>query len=201
MFTNRCLRAGSTGRTSLAFVVAALLAGCSSPGPAGAAASASPGAGRRPPVMKPVAERVPAPDLSGPTVDGGTVAWPDYRGKVVIVNTWGSWCDPCREEARDLQRAYAEYQGRGVEFLGINTREQGRDGGRNFEKEFGVKYPSLHDPDGSLVLKFPKGTITPQAVPNTLVVDRSGRLAGWALHQVGPADLEALIAPLLAEGP
>ncbi len=186
-------------RAVLATAAAVVLAGCSAAGAGGAPTSASSAAKRLRVVTKPVAERVAAPDLSGSTVDGGEVSWADYRGKVVVLNTWASWCDPCREEAGDLQRAYTEYGGKGVEFLGINTKEQGRDGGRAFEKEFGLGYPSLHDPDGSLVLKFPKGSVTSQGIPNTLVVDRSGRLAAWALHRVGPEDLEALIAPVLAE--
>ncbi|MCD0485288.1 TlpA family protein disulfide reductase [Streptacidiphilus sp. ASG 303] len=145
--------------------------------------------------------RQAAPDISGETVDGGHAALSDYRGKVVVVNVWGSWCSPCRAEAAGLQQTWAAYKDKGVQFLGINTRDTSADNARVFEKNFGVTYPSLYDPDGTQVLRFPKGTLNPQAIPSTLVVDRDGRIAARALKPLAREDVEAMLKPVVAEKP
>lgn len=193
-------RWNSAGRIVAAAVAALVLGGWAVSGLLDAPAPAGPAAAHRGLVVIPPGERVAAPALSGATVDGGTVSWADYRGKVVVLNVWSSWCDPCQAEAGELQKAATKYRDRGVAFLGIN-RESGRREAQDFEKEFDIGYPSLQDPQGSLVLKFPAGSVTPQSIPNTLVVDRDGRLAAHALRGVGADDLDFLIRSVLGEKP
>ncbi len=143
--------------------------------------------------------RADAPGISGSTLDGGKAALADYKGKVVVLNIWGSWCSPCRAEADGLQAVSEKYKGQDVQFLGINTRDTDPANAIAFEKNHGVTYPSLYDPDGTQILKFPKGALNPQSIPTTIVVDREGKLAARAMRGLSADDLESLIKPVLAE--
>ncbi|AZS85763.1 TlpA family protein disulfide reductase [Streptomyces griseoviridis] len=146
-------------------------------------------------------ERADAPDLSGETVDGRQLDVDDYRGKVVVINVWGSWCPPCRAEAKNFETVYQDVKdtGAGVQFVGINTRDTSTGPARAFEKEYGVSYPSLYDPTGKLMLRFKKGTLNPQAIPSTLIIDRQGRIAARTLQALSEEKLRAMLAPVLAE--
>ncbi|MEV5148458.1 TlpA disulfide reductase family protein [Streptomyces sp. NPDC052727] len=147
----------------------------------------------------PVGKRATAPDLSGKTIDGKTLDVADYRGKVVVINVWGSWCGPCREEAQYFAKVSKEYRDKGVQFVGINTRDTSTTPAVNFEKEHGVEYPSLYDPTGRLMLRFEKGTLNPQLIPSTLVIDRHGKVAARALEALDDTGLLKMIKPVLAE--
>jgi len=68
-------------------------------------------------------DRGTAPDLSGKTVDGGQLDVADYKGKVVVLNMWGSWCAPCRAEAPNLEAVYKKLKDQDVQFVGVNTRD------------------------------------------------------------------------------
>jgi peroxiredoxin len=180
---------------------AALLAvaGCSSSGSSGGSAGAGFVMGKGGIDTAAPGHRQAAPDISGDTVDGGRAALSDYRGKVVVVNLWGSWCPPCRAEARGFQQVWTAYRDKGVQFLGINTRDTSVENARIFDRNFGITYPSLYDPDGAQILRFPKGSLNPQAIPTTLVIDRQGRIAARALKALPAEDLESMIKPVLAE--
>ncbi|TXS50485.1 TlpA family protein disulfide reductase [Streptomyces sp. uw30] len=144
-------------------------------------------------------KRATAPELSGQTIDGKQLSTADYKGKVLVINVWGSWCPPCRAEAKNFQTVYEDVKGQGVEFVGINTRDTSTTPAKAFEKEFGVSYPSLYDPTGKQMLRFDKGTLNPQAIPSTLVIDRQGRIAARALMPLGEDTLRSMIKPVLAE--
>ncbi|WP_441245535.1 TlpA family protein disulfide reductase [Kitasatospora sp. McL0602] len=143
--------------------------------------------------------RKDAPAISGTLLDGGKAALADYRGKVVVLNVWGSWCNPCRAEAKGLQEVADKFKGQDVQFLGLNTRDPDPTNAIAFEKNFGITYPSLYDPDGTQILKFPKGSLNPQAIPSTIVVDRDGKLAARSLRALSAEDLESLLKPIVAE--
>ncbi|MCI0384088.1 TlpA disulfide reductase family protein [Streptomyces sp. CNQ085] len=145
------------------------------------------------------ADREPAPELSGETVDGKRLDVADYRGDVVVLNVWGSWCPPCRAEMPHLVRVAGETEDQGVRFVGINTRDLDRVPAQRFEEEYEVPYPSLYDPSGKLLLRFPKGSLNPQAIPSTLVLDREGRIAARALKPLGEEELRSMIDPLVEE--
>ncbi|MFG1808656.1 TlpA family protein disulfide reductase [Streptomyces sp. NPDC049040] len=145
------------------------------------------------------AERKAAPELSGKTVSGAQDSLAAYKGKVVVVNIWGSWCSPCRAEAPNLAKVAAADAPKGVQFLGINTRDLDASNAVQFDKRFGITYPSLFDPYGKLILRFPKGSLNPQSLPATLVIDRQGRIAARALKPLGEYDLNKLIDPIVAE--
>jgi thiol-disulfide isomerase/thioredoxin len=144
--------------------------------------------------------RKPAPDVGGETVSDGEVHLSDYRGKVVVLNVWGSWCPPCRAEAPHFAKVAEDTEDQGVRFLGINIRDFDKAQARAFENGFGIEYPSLYDPYGSKQMaEFPDGTLPPQTIPSTLVIDRNGKIAVQALKELGEKELRALIEPVLAE--
>ncbi|MEV6012144.1 TlpA disulfide reductase family protein [Streptomyces sp. NPDC051976] len=145
------------------------------------------------------ADRKPAPELSGKTVGGGQDSLAAYKGKVVVVNIWGSWCAPCRAEAPNLVKVANADKAKGVQFLGINTRDLDVSNAAGFDKHFQVPYPSLFDPYGKLILRFPKGSVNPQSLPATLIIDRQGKIAVRALKPLSEDELNQIIDPLAAE--
>ncbi|MGW2745117.1 TlpA family protein disulfide reductase [Streptomyces sp. NPDC001450] len=147
----------------------------------------------------PLGKRATAPDLSGKTIDGKTLDVADYKGKVVVINVWGSWCGPCREEAKYFSKVSQAYEGKGVQFVGINTRDTSTTPAVAFEKEHGISYPSLYDPTGRLMLRFKKGTLNPQLIPSTLVIDKDGKVAARALEALDDTALLKMVKPVLAE--
>ncbi|WP_330239309.1 TlpA family protein disulfide reductase [Streptomyces sp. NBC_00525] len=147
----------------------------------------------------PKGKRADAPKLDGPTVDGKQLDLADYKGKIIVLNAWGSWCAPCRLEAKYFKKVSEATEDQGVRFVGVNTRDNSRSNAASFEENFGVTYPSFYDPTGKLLLRFPKGTFRLQSIPSTVVIDREGKLAA---RYVGPLDdvqLRKMIDPLIAE--
>ncbi|MEU5534003.1 TlpA disulfide reductase family protein [Streptomyces sp. NPDC020362] len=147
----------------------------------------------------PKGKRATAPDLSGKTIDGKTLDVADYKGKVVVINVWGSWCGPCREEAKYFSKVSRAYESKGVQFVGINTRDTSTTPAVAFEKEHGIDYPSLYDPTGKLMLRFKRGTLNPQLIPSTLVIDKEGKVAARALEALDDTTLLKMLKPVLAE--
>lgn len=86
-----------------------------------------------------------------------------------------------------------------MQFVGINTRDTSTRPAREFEKNFDVPYPSLYDPTGKLMLRFKKGTLNPQLIPSTLVIDRDGRIAARALQALSEDKLHKMLDPVVAE--
>ncbi len=142
-------------------------------------------------------ERKPAPELTGTTLDGEPFALSDHLGEVVVLNVWASWCAPCRAEADDIQGVWDEVQPKGVQFVGLNTRDS-QASADAFVDRFGVTYPSVVDTDGSRQLLFHE-TLPPAAIPSTIVIDRQGRVAGRAIGEVDRSRLLGMIEPILAE--
>ena len=135
----------------------------------------------------------------GKTVNGGQLDVANFKGEVVVLNVWGSWCAPCRAEAPGLEKVYQSLKAKGVQFVGINTRDTSVQNAVAFEKQMGVTFPSLYDPTGKLMLRFQKGTLNPQAVPSTLVLDRQGKIAARSLAALSEDKLRGMIDPVLAE--
>jgi thiol-disulfide isomerase/thioredoxin len=143
-------------------------------------------------------ERQPAPQFSGPLLgDTGEFDLAQANGDVVVLNVWASWCPPCREEAPALQAVATELADEGVRFVGVNVRDNETDA-EAFEREFGVTYPSVVDPTGTLLLAF-RDTLPPSAIPSTLVIDRQGRLAARVLDEVTETSLRDLVGDIAAE--
>lgn len=114
-------------------------------------------------------------ELSGTTLQGTPYDLADQRGKVVVVNVWGSWCGACIGEAPMLEAAHQQL-GDQVAFLGIDVRDSSRANPLAFERGNGVTYPSLYSPDSQALRPF-RGKVNPHTTPATLVLDQQGRVA------------------------
>ncbi|WP_137988718.1 TlpA family protein disulfide reductase [Streptomyces vilmorinianum] len=145
-------------------------------------------------------ERAAPNKIAGETIEGEQLDIADLKGKVVVLNAWGSWCGPCRAEAPHFAKVANELKAKGVEFVGLNTRDFNKQQAVTFEEDYKVPYPSLYDPSGKLILNgFPKGTLNLQAIPSTVVLDKDGKIAARALMALDEKKLRSMIEPLLAE--
>ncbi|MFJ9246203.1 TlpA family protein disulfide reductase [Streptomyces sp. NPDC101776] len=180
-------------------VAALVLSACSSGGTSGGSGNTNFITGSDGIATVKKGDRQAAPDLSGKTIDGKTLDTADYKGKVLVVNVWGSWCSPCRAEADNLVQVAKATADKDVQFVGLNTRDTSTGPAVAFEKKYEVPYPSLYDPTGRLMLRFKKGTLNPQAIPSTIVIDRDGKIAARALQALSEDKLREMLDPVIAE--
>jgi peroxiredoxin len=131
-----------------------------------------------------------APNFSAATLTGTPLTLSSYRGKVVVLNFWGSWCTACREEAPTLS-VLAE-QERGVSFLGVDLQDTTTNA-MAFIKNHDVDYPSVGDPSGTITLRF-SSVVPINVTPTTLVIDRAGHIAGAVFGQVSYSELTTMLA-------
>jgi thiol-disulfide isomerase/thioredoxin len=132
------------------------------------------------------------PTVSGPALGSNqTISTLDYRGKVVVINVWGSWCPPCRKEAPDLQAASVETKDV-AQFVGITSKDYDPAPAEAFVRSFKITYPSIYDPSGKVLLAF-AGDLPPSAIPSTMIIDRQGRLAVRVLSEVSKITLVDMI--------
>ncbi|MDY7541869.1 MULTISPECIES: TlpA disulfide reductase family protein [unclassified Cryobacterium] len=147
------------------------------------------------------ADRGAAVTWSGLDETGAAVSNTDYAGKVLVVNFWYASCAPCRAEAPALQKLNAEFSGKGAEWLGVNVRDQAANA-IAFNQSYGITYPSIMDVDGGAMQLAFSGSIPPNAVPTTLVLDKSGRVAARILGALStPSILETIVRDAIAEVP
>ncbi|MFH8840901.1 TlpA family protein disulfide reductase [Streptomyces sp. NPDC017868] len=145
-------------------------------------------------------ERTAPNEIAGETLEGKRLDVADLKGKVVVLNVWGSWCPPCRAEAPHFAKVAKDLKDQGVEFVGINTRDFNKQPAVAFEEDYGIPYPSLYDPQGKLILNgFPKGTLSLQGIPSTVVLDKEGKIAARSLMALDEKKLRSMIEPLLKE--
>jgi thiol-disulfide isomerase/thioredoxin len=126
---------------------------------------------------------------------GTTVSLDDYAGRVVVINMWGTWCPPCREELPDLQFVQDQAP-RDVAVLGIDVRDSAAPA-RDFLRDQKITFDSIFDPAGRSLLGldgYPRNV-----VPSTIVLDRRHRVAAVYLAQVRVPTLLPLVARLVAE--
>jgi thiol-disulfide isomerase/thioredoxin len=146
--------------------------------------------------LVPEAQRVRAPELAGPLLDGGTLDPAAYDGRVVVVNAWGSWCGPCREEVDDLEQVRAATADEGVAFLGLTVKDE-PDSARAFVRQRGVSYPSV-SPGEPVLLGF-GSSLPATAPPTTWVIDADGRVAARVTGAVRASTLQGIVDDVLAE--
>jgi peroxiredoxin len=144
----------------------------------------------------PAADRASAPDFSGTLLGGGDWASDELAGDVAVLNFWGSWCAPCRVESPEFQEVYTEVADDGVQFLGLNVKDQ-EQFAQAFVTSKGITFPSLFDPKGQVALAF--RDYPASAIPSTIVLDRESRVAAVYTGEVRQDDLRAVLAQLTGE--
>lgn len=144
-----------------------------------------------------VGDRTGPVELSGTDYAGNAVDVADWRGDVVVLNTWYAGCPPCRAEAPDLVALATDYGDSGVHLLGINSTDDAG-AAQAFERTFEIPYPSVHDADGAAVAAL-QGVVPVQAVPTTVVLDGEGRVAARILGVIDPTTVRAVVDDLLDE--
>lgn len=128
-------------------------------------------------------------EATGTTFDGVKVDLADYRGQVVLINTWYAACPPCRAEATDLAAIHEDYPD--VVMLGVNTRDA-ESVAASFERSFEIDYPSIEGRDGKFIAGL-EGSVPLQAVPTTLILDVEGRPAARYIGRIDPDILRGIL--------
>lgn len=138
--------------------------------------------------------RPDAPTMSLPRLgDQGSSSLADYKGKVVVLNMWASWCDPCREEMPLLQKVHQQISGKGGVVLGVDTQDASEKA-IGFLRETKATFPSLRDRDRTFGRDY---GVT--GYPETFLIDREGRVAALRRQPVTQAWLDEHLPKLLAE--
>jgi peroxiredoxin len=122
-----------------------------------------------------VTDRPPSPDFLLTDMDGNRHRLSEYRGRVVIINFWATWCPPCRAEMPSMQRAWEQLKKEGILMFGIDVGED-EDTIFQFTANYPVEFPLLMDQDSSVIGQWPV-----RGLPTTFVVDPEGRIAYRAI--------------------
>lgn len=142
------------------------------------------------------ADRQPVTGVTGHLLDGSPFDLATWRGHVVVVNFWGSWCAPCQEETQALEQVYRDGTKAGVEFLGVDVRDN-IPAARAFVRTHHVTYPSIFDESNLLALRF--HGVAPNATPTTIVLDRRGQIAARHSGAILYTQLRSVVHHVLAE--
>jgi len=124
-----------------------------------------------------------APDFSLPDLNGKTHTLSEYKGKVIFLNLWTTWCPPCRMEMPAMERLYRRLRDRDFVMLAVSADEAGKEAVAPFVEELGLTFPILLDPEGRL---SPRYGVT--GYPETFVINREGKVVE---HMIGPADWQS----------
>ena len=141
----------------------------------------------------PVELNQPAPELTLFDLDGNEVSLIDFKGEVVLLNNWATWCPPCRQEMPEFQTYYDKYKDLGFQVVAVEAGEPA-DEVRNFVKEVGLDFVILLDPENKTLKTFQTSSL-----PNSFVIDRNGNLRFAWLGAINEPTLEKYITPLLKE--
>lgn len=139
----------------------------------------------------PAGHRPLAPDFTATSLTGTPIRFASYRGKTVVLNFWGSWCPPCRDEAPTLEVLSQQYGSKGVAFLGDNVADSPVNA-LAFDRSAGITYPSVNDPGYTIVADF-SAAVPVSDTPTTVVIDGTGHITGLVLGTVTYQEMTALL--------
>lgn len=140
------------------------------------------------------AEREAPLSLSGTTLDGEPFDLASLRGRIVVLNSWASWCPPCRDETPAFVDLARSSDPADIAVVGLNVTDDA-DAARAFAEEFDMPYPSVSDPDGAFIRTIPG--IPPASLPSTVILDRDGRIAARIVGGTTTLELATVIAEVL----
>ena len=176
---------------SLAALLVILPVACR-PGRATGPQSMAPGANTPPATRtRGTAAGQEAPDFGLPGLQGNTVRLSDFRGQVVLLNFWATWCSPCRTEVPILVAAYERYRGRGFTVLGVDLGEP-RERVQSFVNQYRITFPVVLDEDGRVGRVYPV-----RAIPVSLILDREGAVRKVWVGAMSEEAIEQVVEPLL----
>jgi thiol-disulfide isomerase/thioredoxin len=144
--------------------------------------------------------RSPSPDattlmaLSLPDTQGREQPLAQWKGRVIVVNFWATWCEPCREEMPEFVHSQTELGPKGVQFVGIAIDEL--DKVSQFQKAIELNYPVLMGGYGAIELSKTMGNRL-AALPFTVIIDRQGNVAHTQLGRLKPPQLRSILTKLL----
>ena len=141
----------------------------------------------------PIKVNFTAPELSLQNINGQTESLADFRGQVVLVNNWATWCPPCKAEMPTLAAYYNEHGPEGFRIVAIEAGEP-LESVAQFANDYNLKFSVWLDPDGASLKAFGNGNL-----PNSYVIDRSGTVRYAWTGEISRAMLEKYVTPLLAE--
>ena len=141
-------------------------------------------------------DRVTMPNISGTTLAGTQLSLDSFRGKVVVLNNWASWCLPCNDEAPIIVTAANKSDKEDVAFVGIDVSDQDASA-KEFVDLYKVPYPSIVDSNGAILRSEPG--VPPGALPSTLIIDRAGNVAVRIVGSVKEPEFSRLIANAINE--
>ncbi|OGV97629.1 MAG: hypothetical protein A3I04_03600 [Nitrospinae bacterium RIFCSPLOWO2_02_FULL_39_110] len=125
-------------------------------------------------------EGTPAPDFTLPDLNGTNHSLSNYKGKVVFLNIWATWCKPCKDEMPSMEKLYQKFKNRDFVMLAVSVDKDGKKAVEPFMREYGLTFPALLDPSG-VTSKLYKTT----GVPETFIIAKNGIV----IHKViGPRD-------------
>ena len=146
------------------------------------------------PILPPVAGNTPAPQLALSDMQGKPVSLEDYRGQVILVNNWATWCPPCKIEMPELQTYYTTRAAQGFVVLAIESEDPVAQV-RAFVKDYGLTFPVWLDPNGLALEAFDNWNL-----PSSYVIDRQGMARYSWTGGINQSTLEQYVTPLLEEG-
>ena len=132
-----------------------------------------------------------APDFTATSLTGTTIKMSGYRGKVLVLNFWGSWCAPCRAEAETLEVASQHYQAQGVDFLGDDVADTPANA-LGFIRSESISYPSINDPGYFVLQQFSQAAPVGET-PTTVVIDKTGHVIGMTVGTISDGELAMLL--------
>ena len=141
----------------------------------------------------PVKVDFPAPGLALENVSGAAESLEDFRGQVVLVNNWATWCPPCKAEMPSLQKYYATHQEEGFTLVAINAGD-GKPEVDKFVSDYGLTFNVWLDPDGAALNAFKNGNL-----PNSYVLDRTGTVRYAWTGEISYEMLEKYVTPVIQE--
>jgi peroxiredoxin len=130
-----------------------------------------------------IKDNLPAPDFTFPGLDGKMVSLSDYKGKVVLVNIWATWCPPCVDEMPSMEKLYQKFKGENFEILAVSIDEPGLKAVAPFMKKSNLTFPALIDSEGTI-----KAVYGITGVPESFIIDHKGILIKKI---IGPVDWAA----------
>ncbi len=131
-------------------------------------------------VEYPVGHRPTVPEVTGTSLTGSTIRLSSYKGKTLVLNFWGSWCSPCRGEGPTLAALDKQYGTKGVAFLGDDVADTPANA-LAFTRSVGISYPSISDNGYLVVADFTQAGVALRDTPTTVVIDKTGHVAGVIL--------------------